>query len=183
MISKTLLSEALSTFCWEKEQFSLKGRRHKERLSNLPEALREACGGAENSSLLSTAAREPEENPLPPCWRGTQHASPWQSCKQPAAQQAKTVGKGAKTLLKVREGLLSGGLINQYGAFIAGGYSRLKEANDFSISSAGFVPYGSTVARGTSPSATTPSTLPPAEGMGIQGNGKLPALLRDICLW
>lgn len=180
MISKTSLSEALSAFCWEKEQFSLKGRRHKERLSNLPEALREACGGAENSSLLSTTAREPEENPLPPRWRGTQHTSPWQSCKQPAAQQAKTVGK---TLLKVREGLLSGGLINQYGALIAGGCSRLKEANDFSIWSAGFVPYGSTVARGACPSATTPSTLPPAEGMGNQGNGKLPAFLRDICLW
>lgn len=140
MISKTLLSEALSAFCWEKEQFSLKGRRHKERLSNLPEALREACNGAENSSLLSTAAREPEENPLPPCWRGTQHTSPWQSCKQLAAQQAKTMGKGAKTLLKVREGLLSGRLINQYRAFIAGGCSGLKEANDFSILSAGFVP-------------------------------------------
>lgn len=123
-----------------KEQFSLKRRRHKGRLSNLPEALQEACSAAENSSLLSATAGRPGDSPLPPCWRGTRHTSPWQSCEQPAAQQAKMVGKGVKALLKAREGLLSGGLISLYHAFTAGACGRLKEANGFSILSAGFVP-------------------------------------------
>lgn len=138
--SKTLLSEALSTFCWEKKQFSFKGRRHKRRLSNLPKALREACGAAENSGLLSTAAWGAGHYPLPPWWRRTQHTSPWQSCEQPAAQQATRLGKGAKTLLKVREDLLWGGLIILCCAFTIRASSRLKEANVFSILSAGFVP-------------------------------------------
>lgn len=70
------------------------------------------------------------------------------------------MGKGAKTPLKVREGLLSGGLINPYRAFAAGGYGRLKEANGFSISRSGFVPMAARC-------HTIPVTLPPHQAPSL----------------
>lgn len=170
-ISKTLLSEALSTFCWEKKQFSSRGRRHKGRLSKLPEALQETCGAAESSSQLGTAGWGAGDSALPACWRGTRHAWPWQNCEQPAAQQAERVRKGARTLLKVREGLFSGGLISLYRAFADEGSKWLLRLECW------ICPYGSTWSLSL---CHHTKHLP---SCWIQGDGKLPAFLSGICLW
>lgn len=63
MISKTLLSEAFSTLYWEKEQFSLRGRRHKGRLKNNPRHFRQPVV-QQRTPVCSALQCEEQERPL-----------------------------------------------------------------------------------------------------------------------
>lgn len=155
MISKTLLSEALSRLYREKEQFSLRGRRHKGKLNNNMRRYRKSVVQQGTPVCSAPKCEDQERPPLPPHWRGTGHISPWQNCQQPLLYKQRGWEKVPRCFLR------GGRLINPTVLSLLEAAVGLKEANGSSILSVGFVP------RAAWGWHVIPVTLPPHQGPSL----------------